>query len=45
MYTVLEFAELAFKHVGIEIEWSSKGIEEMGINIAMREVIVEVNPT
>ena len=44
MHTVRRFAELAFKHVGIVIEWSGEGIEEVGINKATREVIVEVDP-
>ena len=44
MHTVREFVELAFKHVGIEIEWTGKGVEEKGINKATGEVIVEVDP-
>jgi len=44
MHSVREFVELAFKYVGIEIEWSGKGIEEKGINRATGEVIVEVDP-
>ena len=44
MHTVREFVELAFKHVGIEIEWTGEGVEEKGINKATGEVIVEVDP-
>ncbi|WP_079710644.1 GDP-mannose 4,6-dehydratase [Paraliobacillus ryukyuensis] len=44
MHTVREFAALAFKHAGIEIEWQGEGINEKGINKATGEVIVEVNP-
>jgi GDPmannose 4,6-dehydratase len=44
MHTVREFVEIALKHVGIEIEWSGKGIEEKGINKKTGEVIVEVDP-
>jgi GDPmannose 4,6-dehydratase len=43
MHSVREFAELSFKHVGIEIEWSGKGVDEKGINKANGEVIVEVD--
>ncbi|MGI2327621.1 GDP-mannose 4,6-dehydratase [Planococcus sp. YIM B11945] len=43
MHTVREFVELAFKHAGIEIEWSGKGIEEKGINKTTKEVIVDVD--
>lgn len=28
--TVREFVEIAFSHVGIEIEWSSEGVDETG---------------
>ncbi|QTC40410.1 GDP-mannose 4,6-dehydratase [Bacillus sp. V3] len=44
MHTVREFVELAFKHVGIEVEWSGQGIEEKGINKATGEVIIDVDP-
>ncbi|NYE05897.1 GDPmannose 4,6-dehydratase [Bacillus niacini] len=44
MHTVREFVEIALKHVGIEIEWSGKGIEEKGINKKTGEIIVEVDP-
>lgn len=44
MHSVREFVELAFKYVGIEIEWTGKGLEEKGINKATGEVIVEVDP-
>lgn len=44
MHTVREFVELAFKDVGIELEWNGKGIDEKGINKETGEVVVEVNP-
>lgn len=44
MHTVREFATLAFKHAGIEVEWQGEGIEEKGINAKSGEVVVEVNP-
>jgi len=43
-HTVREFVELAFKHVGIEIEWQGEGIDEKGINKANGKVIVAVSP-
>ncbi|WP_091023226.1 GDP-mannose 4,6-dehydratase [Bacillus sp. UNCCL81] len=43
MHSVREFVELAFRHVGIEIEWNGTGIEEKGINKSTGEVIVEVD--
>ena len=44
MHTVREFATLAFKHAGIEVEWHGEGIDEKGINAKTGEVVVEVNP-
>jgi GDPmannose 4,6-dehydratase len=44
MHSVREFVELAFKHVGIEIEWNGTGVEEKGIDKATGKVIVEVDP-
>ncbi|SFE84169.1 GDPmannose 4,6-dehydratase [Paenibacillus catalpae] len=45
MHSVREFVELAFKHVGVNIEWQGEGVDEKGINKATGEVIVEVDPT
>ncbi|MFC5446785.1 GDP-mannose 4,6-dehydratase [Paenibacillus aestuarii] len=44
MHTVREFVELAFNHVGIEIEWTGKGVDERGINKATGDVLVDVDP-
>ncbi|MBR1592242.1 MAG: GDP-mannose 4,6-dehydratase [Ruminococcus sp.] len=41
--TVREFVEIAFRHVGIEIEWNGEGIEETGINAANGSTVVRVN--
>ena len=41
--TVREFVETAFKHVGIEIEWNGKGIDEKGIDKATGKTVVKVN--
>lgn len=42
-HTVREFTELAFRFVGIEIEWSGYGIEEKGRDKATGKVVVEVS--
>lgn len=34
-HTVREFATLAFRHVGIEIEWRGEGVGEKGINLSL----------
>ncbi|MEO2223847.1 GDP-mannose 4,6-dehydratase [Priestia megaterium] len=44
MHSVREFVQLAFKHTGIEIEWSGEGLEEKGTNKETGEVIVEIDP-
>ncbi|PMP81050.1 MAG: GDP-mannose 4,6-dehydratase, partial [Caldisericum exile] len=43
-HSVREFAEFAFKNVGIEIEWVGEGINEKGIKKGTDEVIVEIDP-
>lgn len=41
--TVREFVETAFRHAGIEIEWSGSGVEETGRDKATGNVVVKVN--
>jgi GDPmannose 4,6-dehydratase len=55
-HSVREFVELAFKHVGIELEWKGKGAEEKGIIRSLSsslqplisnnigDVLVEIDP-
>ncbi len=43
-HTVREFATLAFKKLGIEIEWKGNGVNEKGIDKSNGKVIVEVDP-
>lgn len=42
--TVREFVELAFGHVGIEVEWKGEGVDEIGVDKATGKTIVIVNP-
>lgn len=44
-HTVREFTTLAFKEVGIEIEWIGSGIDEKGIDRDSGRILVEVDPT
>lgn len=44
MHTVREFTTLAFKHVGIELEWVGEGVEEKGIDKTTGKVLVAVDP-
>ena len=43
-HTVREFAELAFREAGIEIEWRGAGIEEKGYDAASGRLLVDVDP-
>lgn len=43
-HTVREFATLAFRYVGIELEWQGEGEREKGIDKATGKVLVEVSP-
>lgn len=43
-HSVREFCQLAFKHVGIELEFKGDGIDEKGIDRATGRVLVEVSP-
>lgn len=43
-HSVREFATLAFRNVGIDIEWTGEGAEEKGIDKATGKVLVEVSP-
>ena len=41
--TVREFAECAFRAVGIELEWQGEGVDTVGINKANGKTVVKVN--
>ncbi len=42
-HSVREFCELAFKEVGIDLEWQGKGVDEKGIDKKTGKVLVEVD--
>ena len=43
-HSVREFVEISCKHIGFDIEWSGKGIEEIATIKGTGEVLVKVNP-
>ena len=43
-HTVREFVELAFKEVGVEIEWRGAGVEEKGYCKKTGKLLVDVDP-
>ena len=42
--TVKNFAEEAFKNIGIKITWRGKGINEVGINQKTKRVLIKIDP-
>ncbi len=42
--TVREFVELAFGHVGIDVEWKGQDVDEIGVDKATGKTIVTINP-
>jgi GDPmannose 4,6-dehydratase len=43
-HTVRRFCDLAFGHVGIELEWKGEGVDEKGHDKKTGKVIIEVDP-
>jgi len=43
-HSVREFVELAFGEVGIGIEWRGEGVNEVGVDAATGEALVEIDP-
>ncbi|XP_017130016.1 GDP-mannose 4,6 dehydratase [Drosophila elegans] len=43
-HSVREFVEAAFKHIGREITWQGKGVEEVGVESSSGVVRVRINP-
>jgi GDPmannose 4,6-dehydratase len=43
-HTVREFAELAFKKAGVDIEWRGEGKNETGVDKATGEIRVRIDP-
>lgn len=43
-YSVRDFCNLAFKYVGIDLEWSGEGINERAVDKKTGELIIRVNP-
>lgn len=43
-HSVREFVELAFKEIGIEIEWQGTGLDEKGIDKKTGKIMVAIDP-
>ncbi len=42
-HSVREFAQLAFREIGIDIEWQGMGVNEKGVNAANGDVLIEID--
>ncbi|KPJ64954.1 GDP-D-mannose dehydratase [candidate division WOR-1 bacterium DG_54_3] len=43
-HSVREFADLAFREAGINIEWQGHGVDEKGIDTSSGKTLIEVDP-
>jgi GDPmannose 4,6-dehydratase len=43
-HSVREFAELVFAEVGIEIGWQGEGVDEVGVDRATGDIVIEIDP-
>ncbi|TFF23298.1 GDP-mannose 4,6-dehydratase [Jiella endophytica] len=43
-HLVRSFVEMAFREVGVEIEWRGEGVEEKGYDAASGRLLIEVDP-
>jgi GDPmannose 4,6-dehydratase len=43
-HSVREFAALAFREIGIELEWQGTGVDEKGLDTRTGAILVEVDP-
>ena len=42
-HTVRDFAELVFKHDGIDVEWRGNGLDEVGIDKKTGKIVIRVD--
>jgi len=43
-HSVRDFAQAAFEKIGVDLEWSGQGVNELGINKANGATVVKVDP-
>ena len=44
IHSVRELVELAYSHVGVEIEWNGLGIDEVGVDKTSGSLCIKINP-
>jgi GDPmannose 4,6-dehydratase len=43
-HSIREFCELAFKEIGIDLQWQGKGVDEKGVDAKTGKVLITINP-
>jgi len=43
-YTVKKFIEIAFKKIGITIDWRGKGLNEVGFDKKNKNILIKISP-
>lgn len=43
-HTIREFVELAFKEIGVTIEWKGTDVDEVGVDSATGKTVLKINP-
>jgi len=43
-HSIREFCELAFREIGVELEWQGTGVDEKGIDKATGKEMISINP-
>lgn len=43
-HTIREFVELAFKEIGVTIEWKGTDVDEIGVDSATGKTVLKINP-
>ncbi len=43
-HSIREFCELAFKEIGVDIEWQGSGVDEKGVDKATGKALITINP-
>lgn len=43
-HSIREFCELAFREIGIELDWKGSGVNETGVDRATGKTLIKINP-
>jgi len=43
-HTIREFCELAFKEIGVDLQWQGEGTDEIGVDAKTGKTVLKINP-